>query len=935
MDKLRASEERYRIIFENSVCGVFVSTADGVFTDVNASGCRLLGYEPGALAGKSIIEVLAPPEVARFFDARESLLAGEAIYDEWTLLKRDGSPVETEASSQMLPDGRLLAFVRNITERKKAENMGKRQFRHTALRAEVQVAFSSGGSLPSVLQSVTESIVRHLDAAFVRVWLIDEKTQILELRASAGIYTHIDGPHSRFKVGQYKIGKIAALKQFFFSNSILEIEMIDKAWATREGLVSFAGFPLIVNDKVVGVVGMFSRRLLTDDALEAFEASAALIAQGVVRKQAEDELREKQALLQAFFDISTELIQIKDVAGRCIMTNRAFQETLGLSGEDCYGKTTIEIWEAVSALRRNSRKMMEDYRDSDLEAFNTGKTSRKEDVLFIGDDERVFSTIKSPLYDAAGKPYVIFSISTDVTERRRAENKLRAEQQLLQSIIENSTALIHVQDLDNRVLLVNRNFAELLRLEPEQMIGKTEYELWELSPVAADKTEIADFRAFDAEALTAGMPLQKEMCISLIGDEKRYFLTTKSLLRDEEGNPHSICTVATDISEIKRAEKELRASQQLLQTIFDNTPAQINVKDLNGRFLITNRAFEQNLGLSRETLLGKTLYDIWKISPFKDESRDKLDAVSRLDEEALKEEKAIQNENVTILAGEERTYLVTKCALKYDTGEPYSILTIATDFTEMRRAEKELRRLQAELAHAARVMTMGALTTTIAHEVNQPLAAVVMNGNACLRWLAIDPPNLEEARNAVNRIIRDGIRAGEVIERARGLLKKSPSQKRALDINDIVKETAALAQYEIQKNEILLETRYATDLPIIEGDKIQLQQVLLNLLMNGIDAIKAAGGGDARLSVETRQKDDDHILVAVKDSGIGLKADEPDRIFESFYTTKKDGMGMGLSISRSIIEAHGGRLWAAANEPKGAAIQFALPVGIRNNYERT
>ena len=796
MDKLKESEERFRIIFENAADGVFVADADGVFTDVNASGCRLLGYEPGELVGKSIVEMLPPQEIARFFDTRESLLAGDTKFEEWTLLHRDGSLIETEISSQMLPDGHLLAFVRDITERRKTEESNKRQARHTALRAEVQAAFSSGeGSLQSIMQSNMESLVRHMNIALARIWLLDEESQVLELQASAGLYTHIDGKHSRFKVGQYKIGKIAARKEFFYSNTILKIEPIDKAWAKREGLVSFAGFPLIVNDKVVGVVGVFSRHCLMEDTLEEFKSIAALLAQGIVRKKAEDSLREKQELLQAFFDFSTELIHVKDLEGRCLMTNRVFEEVLQLSGKDCYGKTEIELWQASPTIKVNPRRSVEDYRDFDIEVLKTGKIAQKEEVFMVGDEQRIFSTIKKPLNDAAGKPYVIFSISTDITERKRAEDKLRAEQQLLQSIIDNSTALIHVKDLNNRLVLVNKSFADLLQIAPEQMLGKNHYEMWELSPVAVDKSDIDSYRAFDAEVLTAGKPLQKELSISSVGGEKRYFLVTKSLLCDESGKPNSICTVATEITEIKRAEKELR-------------------------------------------------------------------------------------------------------------------------------------RLQNELAHATRVMTIAALTTSIAHEINQPLAAVVTNGNAALRWLAMDPPNLLEARDAVNRIIRDGIRAGGVIERTRTILKKAPPDKKPLDINEIAEETIALAQYEIQKNKIFLETRFSTTLPRVEGDKIQIQQVLLNLLMNAIEAVKAAPNNEAQLSVETNQFESDNITVAVKDSGIGFKGNDIDRIFDSFYTTKEEGMGMGLSISRSIIEAHGGQLRATANKTKGATVQFTLPVRV-------
>lgn len=928
MDKLKESEERFRIIFENAADGVFVSSADGVFTDVNASGCRLLGYEPGELIGKSVVEVLPPHEIARFFDTRESLLAGHTKFEEWTLLRRDGSLVETETSSQMLPDGRLLAFVRNITERKRAEELRKRQTRHNALRAEVQAAFSSSEkSLQNVLQSNMESIVRHLDAAFARVWLLDEERQVLELQASAGIYTHIDGKHSRFEVGQYKIGMIAAQKEFFYSNAILEIEIIDKAWATREGLVSFAGFPLIVNDKVVGVAGMFSRHLLTEDTLEVFKSIAVLIAQGVVRKQAEDLLREKQELLQAFFDFSTELIHVKDPEGRCLMTNRVFEEVLQLSGKDCYGKTELELWQASPAIQGNPRKSIEDYRDFDTEVFKTGEVAQKVEVFEVGDHQRIFLTIKKPLNDAAGKPYVIFSISTDITERKRAEDKLRAEQQLLQAMFDNTPTLINVKDLDGRFMITNRAFEQTARISREELLGKTLYDIWKISPFKDEsKEKVDDVSRLDLEALKAGETIQKEHVTVLDGEERTY-LMTKCPLKNDAGEPYSILTIAADITEIKRAEKELRANQQLLQAIFDNTPALMNVKDLDRRIVMINRAFEKSLGLPREEILGKTAKDLWRSAPaFKDEPEEYFDTSREFDLEVLEAGKAIQREDVSWFEGLEQTYLMTKCPIKNDAGEPNSILTIATNITEIKRAEKELRRLQTELAHAARVMTMGTLANSIAHEVNQPLAAVVTNGNACLRWLAVDPPDLEEARDAVNRIIRDGIRASEVIERTRTLLKKSPPHKHALEINEIAKETVALAQYEIQKNKIFLETQFSTNLPAIEGDKIQLQQVLLNLIMNGIEAIKAVTDGETRLSVETRQDEDDNILVAVGDSGIGLDLDNLDRIFESFYTTKKEGMGMGLSISRSIIEAHGGRLWATANETKGATFQFTLPI---------
>jgi signal transduction histidine kinase len=218
------------------------------------------------------------------------------------------------------------------------------------------------------------------------------------------------------------------------------------------------------------------------------------------------------------------------------------------------------------------------------------------------------------------------------------------------------------------------------------------------------------------------------------------------------------------------------------------------------------------------------------------------------------------------------------------------------------------------------------LAASIAHEVNQPLAAVVTNGNACLRWLVAQTPNLYEAREAVQRIIRDGHRAGDVIQRVRALLKKTGPQKAWLDINDVIHEVLTIAHSEVRRHGVSLRTELATGLPPVMGDRIQLQQVILNLVMNGMEAMSSVADRSRELLILSGIPGPQGILVAVRDSGIGLDTQTLDRIFDAFYTTKPEGMGMGLSISRTIIEAHGGRLWATPHDGPGATFQFTLPM---------
>jgi PAS domain S-box-containing protein len=260
-----------------------------------------------------------------------------------------------------------------------------------------------------------------------------------------------------------------------------------------------------------------------------------------------------------------------------------------------------------------------------------------------------------------------------------------------------------------------------------------------------------------------------------------------------------------------------------------------------------------------------------------------------------------------------------------DTSGGIEFVGAVTDITARKQAEEKLHEAQAELAHVARVTALGELAASIAHEVNQPLAAVVAHAAACRRWLDRDPPNLEEARGTVQSIIKDGNRAGEVIQHVRALVNKTVGQKTPLDINEVVNDVITLLHYELASHRISLRTELAPALGPVLGDRIQLQQVILNLVINGIEAMQPVTDRRRELVIRTRQDDAGKILVEIRDCGIGLAGGNASRLFEAFFTTKSDGMGMGLSICRSIVESHGGRLSASGHAGPGATFQFVLP----------
>ena len=275
-----------------------------------------------------------------------------------------------------------------------------------------------------------------------------------------------------------------------------------------------------------------------------------------------------------------------------------------------------------------------------------------------------------------------------------------------------------------------------------------------------------------------------------------------------------------------------------------------------------------------------------------------------------------------------RLTVLSRWSVEHDVrGRAVAIMETNNDITERNQAQEALHRAQLELAHINRVATLGELTASIAHEVNQPLTGVVTNGSVCLRLLDRTPPDFDEIRGALESIISDGMRASEVIQRVRALLKKTDLQMAALNINDVIGDVVRLLQREVFDHRVLLHLELASASPPVLGDRVQLQQVIINLVLNGMEAMADVTSRPRELTIRSRQCDTDHVIVEVQDGGMGVDPENVDRLFNAFFTTKSHGMGMGLSICRSIVQAHSGRIWVSPNTGgAGATFQFTLPV---------
>jgi len=502
---------------------------------------------------------------------------------------------------------------------------------------------------------------------------------------------------------------------------------------------------------------------------------------------------------------------------------------------------------------------------------------------------------------------IAIAITTFLALKSQAAAAMLREQA---NLLETTHDAIIVRDLNEVITFWNRGAERLYEWSSEEAIGKVSHELLRTEfPAALDDLK---------SALANADRLEVELVHTRRDGSKVVVASRWSVRRDGAGRPIGTLETNNDITKRKEAEDALRRSEAYLA---------------EAQMLSQTGSFAWDVATGKVAWSDET-YRIFEYNPTREPS------IEVVLERTHPEDRAQLSQFLGALSPEQKAWsvehrlLLPSGAVKHirvvahasDGADRFEYVGAVMDVTENKRAQEALQQAQAELAHVTRVTTLGELTASIAHEVNQPLAAIVTNGDASLRWLDADPPNLAEARAAIERMIRDGNRASEVIRRLRDMTRKTGPQMAPIDINDVIGDVVAFVQRELMTNRVRLHLDLAASPALIVGDKVQLQQVIINLVMNGIEAMAPVPVGARELTIRSRADGSEQVLVAVQDSGIGIPPEQRDRLFDAFFTTKRDGMGMGLSICRSIVEAHGGTLCALPNEGAGATFQFTLPI---------
>jgi PAS domain S-box-containing protein len=530
---------------------------------------------------------------------------------------------------------------------------------------------------------------------------------------------------------------------------------------------------------------------------------------------------------------------------------------------------------------------------------------------------RWFLIQAAPLRDSGGRIIRWSGMNTDIEKLKLAQEELQKQTSRLEQLFEQAPEAVVVLDIDDRVVRVNKEFTRMFGYEPDEVLQQP------IRDLIVPEAEMEKSRTFTLLLRQGGRVEVETVRRRQDGTEIDVSLLSISV-RATSGEHVGTYAIYRDITERKRAEERLRESEARFQALADTAPVLIWMTGTDGLCNYFNKPWLDFTGRTLEQEVGTG----WLEGVHPDDVQSCFDGFLP----AYHARKPFSMEYRLKRADGEYRWVIESGIPRYTGGGEFAgYIGSNIDVTELKHAETEsqrLRQLEADLAHFNRVSMMGELAASLAHEIKQPIAAALTDAKSCVRWLRRDSPDVAEGCEAALRMVKDATHAAEVIDRVRSLYRRDTADRKQLDVNEIIREMIILLHDKADLNSISIRTELAEALPLITADRVQLQQVLMNLMLNGIEAINDIRG---ELTVTSKATEDGQLLIAVSDSGVGLPGGEGDRIFEAFYTTKAQGTGMGLSISRKIVESHGGRLWACANADRGATFQFTLPTDVASS----
>jgi PAS domain S-box-containing protein len=990
--KVRASEARFRTFVDHATDAFFLLDDQSTVLDVNRQACNSLGYSREELIGKHRRDFDIDLDDTSIQRLRQRIVAGETITFETRHRRKDGTffPVEVRVS-QFEQDGRrFLCLVRDITERKRAEDelrASEERFRsfvdhatdgfflfdeHQALvDANRQACESLGYSREEMIGMHPRDFDAGLDEASIA--RIGERVTTGETVTFESLHRRKDGTVFPVEVRARQFQHGAHRFRLSLARDITERKRAEEVLRESESKLlkaqriahfgwwerDFSTAQVTLSDEVCRIFGMqpvelpeWQGRWLNlihpEDRPRAAEAAAAALLPGgprydleyrVVRpdgterivhsqgdvtwdetgrplrqfgvlqditelRQAEQELRASEGRFRIFVDHATDAFFLLDDDWTILDVNRQACHGLGYSREGLIGKhkSDFDVGLDDASIQRLKQRIVA----GEAITFET-RHRRKDGTSFPVE-------VRLNQFEQGGRRYLC--LVRDISERKRAEDELRESEERFRTLVQFSFDVYWESDAQHR--FTRQEFAAGLddAPAPGSEIGKTRWEVHYLEPDAEAWRK-------HRETLDAHLPFRDfELARPAPDGGKRYVSVSGLPVFDKSGRFIGYRGVGRHITERKRAEQALRRSEAYLAEAQRLSHTGTLAFNATGPLYWSEESYriwglDPLQGLpNRETVLQR-------IHP---DDRERVDVET---EEAVRQKRDFVLEfRIVLPDGTIKHIVSTGHPLFSADGELVEMIATHVDVTERKRAQQEherLRQLESDLAHVNRLSIMGELTASLAHEILHPIATARNNARAAMRFLDMSPPNMAEVREALACIVRDADRGKAIVDRIREHIKKAPPRNDRFDINEAIEEVIEMVRAPIDKNRVSVRTRLAPGLNSVWGDRVQLQQVVLNLILNAVEAMDSVEERGRTLSIRTEQRGAAGIVVAVHDSGPGIDPEHLQRVFEPFYTTKPSGLGMGLSICRSIIDAHGGRLWADANQPRGTVFQFTLP----------
>ena len=622
-------------------------------------------------------------------------------------------------------------------------------------------------------------------------------------------------------------------------------------------------------------------------------------------RQQVERLRDSERQYRHIVQTALEGIWILDAQDRTRFVNARMAEMLGYTEAEMIGAPLLDFMDDEG--KAVAQAKLQDRRHG---------IGERHDFRFRRKDGTDLWAIVStqPIFDDDGRYEGALGMITDITQRKQSEEALRRSEDRYRTVSEFTSDWIYWRGPEGDLRYISPACHDVTGYSADE---------FHASPGLLDEVVHPDDRhVWQEHCHTTRHEKRHEPKVFRIVTKGRQIRWISHVCRpvfDRQGRYLGTRASNRVITELKEAEQVLRQTNELLERVFDTTHILVAYMDADFNFLRVNRAYAESDDRSPAFFAGKNHFDIYP--------HPENEAIFR-DVVASGQPRSFYAKPFEYVGHPERgvTYWDwTLHPVKSAFGQVEGVLLCLVDVTERERAQAQLRQRQAELAHVSRLSTMGEMASSLAHEINQPLSAIANYAQACLQAMESGRTDADEIREDIAQIASQAERAGEIVRRTRGFVRKDESQQKRVDIADLVREAADLAEVEAREYGVSLRLELDRGTRLVVADAVQIEQVILNLVRNGLEAMKHRHKGRRKLSIRTTSADGGCVEVAVHDSGMGVPADQMDRLFEPFFTTKPEGMGMGLPISRTIVEAHGGRLWASANPDRGMTFRFTLP----------